>query len=118
MGTEYTDIGRGIEAAPDEVLTHVLGEKALPCRIVALRWRMNLSRRRRAERVGLDAPAIQDCEQGRRVPDRTARVLLTVIDSDPEAVVRATAQRAEPSRWRDRSVAVRPGSTRPAAEGA
>ena len=40
-------------------------------------------------RAGLDARALQDWEQGRRVPDRAARVLLTVIDSDPEAVVRA-----------------------------
>ena len=36
-----------------------------------------------------DVRAVQDWEQGRRVPDRAARVLLTVIDRDPEAVVRA-----------------------------
>ena len=35
--------------------------------------------------------ALQDWEQGRRVPDRAARVLLTVIESDPEAVVCALA---------------------------
>ena len=51
-----------------------------------LHW---LSRQMFADRFGLDARALQDWEQGRRVPDRTARVLLTVIDSDPEAVVRA-----------------------------
>ena len=37
----------------------------------------------------LDVRAVQDWEQGRRVPDRAARVLLTVIDRDPESVVRA-----------------------------
>lgn len=59
---------------------------------MALRKRMKLSRRRFAARFGLDARAVQDWEQGRRVPDRAARVLLTGIDRDPEAVVRALAE--------------------------
>ena len=42
-----------------------------------------------ADRFGLDVRAVQDWEQGRRVPDRAACVLLTVIDRDPEAVERA-----------------------------
>ena len=46
-------------------------------------------RQKFADRFGLDARALQDWEQGRRVPDRAARDLLTVIDSDPGAVVRA-----------------------------
>ena len=58
-------------------------------RIIALRQRMKLSRRQFADRFGLDARAVQDWEQGRRVPGRTARVLLTVIDRNPEAVVSA-----------------------------
>lgn len=87
-----------VEQALEEVLAHVRGETPLPCRIVddpaaehivALRKRMKLSRQRFADRFGLDARAVQDWEQGRRVPDRAARVLLTVIDRDPEAVVRA-----------------------------
>ena len=45
-----------------------------------------------ADRFGLDARAVLHWEQGRRVPDRAARVLLTVIDRDPEAVVRALKQ--------------------------
>ncbi|MDD9980909.1 MAG: hypothetical protein OXU81_06050, partial [Gammaproteobacteria bacterium] len=48
-----------------------------------------LSRQKFADRFGLDVRAVQDWEQGRRVPDRAARVLLTVIDRDPESVVRA-----------------------------
>ena len=58
-------------------------------RILALRKRLGLSRQKFADRFGLDARALQDWEQGRRVPDRAARVLLTVIDNDPEAIVRA-----------------------------
>ena len=57
-------------------------------RILALRKRMKLSRRKFADdSVSTRAP-VQEWEQGRRVPDRAARVLLAVIDRDPEAVVR------------------------------
>ena len=98
MTTKRTPVGREIEEALGEVLAHVRGEVELPCRIVddataerivALRRRMKLSRRQFADRFGLDARAVQDWEQGRRVPDRAARVLLTVIDRNPDAVVSA-----------------------------
>ena len=98
MTTERTRVGHEVEKALGEVLAHLRGETPLPCRIVddpaaehivALRKRMKLSRKKFADRFGLDARAVQDWEQGRRVPDRAARVLLTVIDRDPEAVVRA-----------------------------
>ena len=98
MTTQRTQVGLEVEEALEEVLAHVRGETPLPCRIVddpaaehivAVRKRMKLSRQKFADRFGLDARAVQDWEQGRRVPDRAARVLLTVIDRDPEAVVRA-----------------------------
>ena len=98
MTTQRTQVGYELETALDEVLAQVRGETSLPCRIVddpaaehivALRKRMKLSRQKFADRFGLDARAVQDWEQGRRVPDRAARVLLTVIDREPEAVVRA-----------------------------
>jgi putative transcriptional regulator len=98
MTTQRTQVGLEVEEALEEVLAHVRGETPLPCRIVddpaaehivALRKRMRLSRQKFADRFGLDTRAVQDWEQGRRVPDRAARVLLTVIDRDPEAVVRA-----------------------------
>ncbi len=101
MTTQRTQVGHELETALGEVLAHARGETSLPCRIVddpaaerivALRKRMKLSRRKFADRFGLDARAVQDWEQGRRVPNRAARVLLTVIDQDPEAVVRALEQ--------------------------
>ena len=101
MTTERTQVGQEVEKALGEVLAHVRGEVALPCRIVddpaaehilALRKRLKLSRQKFADRFGLDARAVQDWEQGRRVPDRAARVLLTVIDRDPKAVVRALSK--------------------------
>ena len=101
MTTERTQVGREVEAALGEVLGHVRGEGDLPCHLVdnpaaehirALRKRMKLSRQKFADQFGLDARAVQDWEQGRRVPDRAARVLLTVIDRDPEAVVRVLSE--------------------------
>ncbi len=98
MTTRRTEVGREVEAALGEVLAHVRGTTPLPCRIVddpaaehivALRKRLKLSRKKFADRFGLDVRAVQEWEQGRRVPGRTARVLLTVIDREPEAVVRA-----------------------------
>ena len=100
MTEKRTGVGHEIETALEEVLAHVRGEVALPGRIVddptadrivALRKRMKLSRRKFADRFGLDVRALQEWEQGRRVPDRAARVLLTVIDRDPDSVVRALA---------------------------
>ena len=94
-------LGCEIETALGEVLAHVRGETGLSCRIVddpaasrivALRKRLRLSRQKFADRFGLDVRAVQEWEQGRRVPDRAARVLLTVIDRDPEAVVRALGE--------------------------
>ena len=100
MTAKRTTVGREVEEALGEVLAHVRGDIDLPCRIVddpsarrirALRKRLKLSRRKFADRFGLDARAVQDWEQGRRVPDRAARVLLTVIDRNPKAVERALA---------------------------
>ncbi len=101
MTAKRTKVGREVEEAVGEVLAHVRGEVDLPCRIVddpsaerilALRKRMKLSRREFADRFGPDARAVQDWEQGRGLPDRAARVLLTVIERDPKAVERALAE--------------------------
>jgi putative transcriptional regulator len=101
MTTERTKVGQEIEAALGEVLAHVRGEADLPGRIVddpaaehilAIRKRMKLSRQKFADRFGLDVRAVQEWEQGRRLPDRAARILLTVIDRDPEAVVRVLSE--------------------------
>lgn len=54
-----------------------------------LRKRLNLSQREFAERFGLPIGTIRDWEQGRRVPDRPAQVLLNVIDQTPDAVADA-----------------------------
>lgn len=97
MSNNRSRLGQEIENALGEVLAHVKGETVLHTYEVtdvdvgAIRKATGLSRPKFAKRFGLDARAVQDWEQGRRRPDRTARVLLKVIQRDPDAVVRALA---------------------------
>jgi putative transcriptional regulator len=57
----------------------------------AIRTRFGLSRAKFAARFGFDVRALQDWEQHRRYPDRSTRILLRVIEREPEAVERALA---------------------------
>jgi putative transcriptional regulator len=52
----------------------------------AIRARQNLSQAEFARRYGFSAAAVRDWEQRRRQPQRSARVLLMVIDRNPEIV--------------------------------
>ena len=55
----------------------------------AIRKKLGYSQAQFSKRFGFSIDALQDWEQQRRRPDRTARLLLTVIDREPEAVSRA-----------------------------
>lgn len=68
--------------------------------IKALRERMDLTQKAFAIKFGFKLSALREWEQGRRAPDRSARILLAVIEHNPGAVhealeaasvVRATA---------------------------
>lgn len=74
------------------------GATALPTRIVAddidvraIRAAFGLPREKFAARFGLDPRTFQEWEQRRRRPDRASRVLLPVIEREPDAVERALA---------------------------
>jgi putative transcriptional regulator len=60
-----------------------------PVDVKALRARLHLSQDEFARTFGLPKRTIQDWEQGRRSPEGPARVLLKVIEKEPEAVQRA-----------------------------
>jgi putative transcriptional regulator len=62
--------------------------------LAAIRKRLALSQSAFARTFGLDLGAVQAWEQGRRQPDRAARILLAVIASEPGAVLRALSVRA------------------------
>jgi putative transcriptional regulator len=54
--------------------------------VVAIRKKLDLSQAQFADTFGLEKSAVQECEHGRRRPDRAARVLLRVIERSPQAV--------------------------------
>lgn len=55
----------------------------------AIRKRLNLSQSEFAMRFGFTASSVKNWEQGHRLPQGPARVLLKVIEKEPEAVNRA-----------------------------
>ena len=93
-------LGRRVVAGLSEALAHARGEVELPeytvtvpdkVNVASLRKVLGLSQRAFARRFGLDVTAVHAWEQGRRRPDRAARILLAVIAKEPEAVRRALA---------------------------
>jgi putative transcriptional regulator len=59
--------------------------------VKAIRQRLGLTQAGFAQQYGFALSSIQNWEQGRRQPEGPARVLLLVIDKEPEAVQRALA---------------------------
>lgn len=60
--------------------------------VKALRKKLKCSQSEFSQRFGFAIDAVQDWEQQRRTPDRTARIFLTVIAREPEVVVRALSR--------------------------
>ena len=56
-----------------------------------IRTRLGLSQEAFAETYGFAVSAVRDWEQGRRKPERSARILLKIVEKEPEAVTRALA---------------------------
>ena len=56
-----------------------------------IRARLGLSQEAFAATYGFALAAVRDWEQGRRRPERSARILLKIVQNDPEAVTRALA---------------------------
>jgi len=95
---KHSALGRRLIAGLAEVSAHLRGEIELTsydvkvpeqADVPGLRARLGLSQARFASAFGLDVKTVQAWEQGRRRPDRTARILLAVIAREPEAVRRA-----------------------------
>lgn len=109
-----TPLGRELVDALEAVRDDLSGAKALPERVVhvpeaidvkAIRGELGMSQSRFAASFGFEEAAVRNWEQGRRTPERTARILLTVIAHDPEAV-RAALLRSPPARPRRRSPSI------------
>jgi len=57
----------------------------------AVRQKLNMTQAEFAGRFAVPLATLKDWEQHRRTPEGPSRVLLTIIDRDPEAVTRALA---------------------------
>ena len=97
---QSSTLGRRMIAGLKEAVVHAKGDVTLPSYTVAvpddmdvaaIRRQLGLSQAAFARAFGLDVTAIHAWEQGRRRPDRAARVLLAVIAKEPKAVLRALA---------------------------
>jgi putative transcriptional regulator len=83
---EARAIARG-EAKAATYRIHLPGDIDLQ----AIRRRLGMSQAEFSARFGIPPGTLRDWEQGRRVPEGPARVLLKVIENDPKAVERALA---------------------------
>ncbi len=63
-------------------------------RVRAIRRKVAKSAREFERRFGIPAATMSNWEQGRRQPDPAARLLLLVLEREPEAVERALANEA------------------------
>ena len=79
-------IARG-EADPNTYKVHVPAHLD----VRAIRTKLKMSQNAFAARFGILPSTLRDWEQHRRHPDGAARVLLMVIDKEPDAVSRALA---------------------------
>ena len=63
-----------------------------PLDIKAIRAKTKLSQHGFARAYGIEVSALRDWEQGRRVPDRAAQTLITIIDRAPDVVAKLLAR--------------------------
>jgi putative transcriptional regulator len=98
MADDRESFGAGLIEALREVRAWKRGETALevvnrdplpPERIRSIRRRVARSPREFEAKFGIPAATLNNWEQGRRAPDPAARLLLKLIEADPEAVEKA-----------------------------
>jgi putative transcriptional regulator len=94
MGTEQRII-RGLQDAIAHARGGIVGARVRRLRVPndidvrVIRQKLGLSQREFALQFGVSLGTVRHWEQERHVPDGPARVLLRVIDREPEAVKRA-----------------------------
>ena len=95
--TQFDSIKKGLEEAlayskGDDVAVKVSNVQVPEdINVKQIRGKIGLTQQGFAQHFGFALSAIRDWEQGRRRPDRSARILLKVIECEPEAVERALA---------------------------
>lgn len=89
-----SEIGKRLVAAMQEAVDHSRGDRNLrttsvpvsDVNIKAIRKSQGMTQQDFADTYGFALSALRNWEQGRRVPDRSARLLLLLIEREPELV--------------------------------
>jgi len=93
-----SEVGEGIVRGLEEALAFIEGTADESQYVVhippeidikAIRGRLGMTQKEFANRFDFNINTLRHWEQGRRVPDGTARAYLRVIDREPEAVQKA-----------------------------
>ncbi|MDX2094849.1 MAG: helix-turn-helix domain-containing protein [Alphaproteobacteria bacterium] len=86
--------------AAREMAAHRRGKLALPTRkvtppdevdVASIRKHLGYNQKEFADHFGFALSALKDWEQGRRTPERSTRILLSVIATNPKAIEQALA---------------------------
>jgi putative transcriptional regulator len=93
MSKAFEDISAGLEDA----IAHAKGRKRTvivhePIDVKAIREKTGMSQRQFCATFGISLGTLRHWEQGLRSPRGPARVLLKVVDHDPDAVIHALAE--------------------------
>lgn len=92
---KHSELGKAIIRGLEQALAHHRGEIELEevvydvpefIDVGELRRRQKLTQKKFAEKYGFKLDAVRNWEQGRRKPDRSARILLKIIEQNPAAV--------------------------------
>jgi putative transcriptional regulator len=90
-----TEIRRSVRGAGRGGATREAGGREGAADVAALRARFHLSQAKFAALLGISTATLRNWEQGRRVPEGPARVLLRVAARHPEAVLNTVAGKRE-----------------------
>jgi putative transcriptional regulator len=92
MGQMFEDLKAGLAEADAFLSGKSTGAKVhIPPHIDVkrIRTKFGLTQAAFAGTYGLSLDAVKNWETGRRVPDKSAATLLTIIDRNPKAVIKA-----------------------------
>ena len=113
MGRMFNDLMRGLDEIDAYMSGKTEGFKShVPPSVDVKRIRsgLRMTQARFSEVFGFSLDAVKNWEIGRRTPESSARVLLTVIERDPVAVLRALETEEKSKKKKAAAVtATRPG---------
>ena len=94
MSKAFKEINAGL----DDAIKHARGQKSKvvvhkpeKINVQAIRIKTGMSQQRFCATFGISLGTLRHWEQGLRLPRGPARVLLKVVDNDPQAVIRVVA---------------------------